>query len=136
MAWTDSLIKLRNYEIEELRKRLAAVLDHRKQLEQKLTALDVEAAQEAAAARANAEAGWYMLGFREGWKLRRAAVETELRTLDAEEKGARDALSEAFEGLKKVEKTAETIAAKAAKVLADRESQQLDEQALRRRIAH
>jgi flagellar FliJ protein len=135
MAWTDSLIKLRNFEIEELRKRLGLILEHRKQLQQKLTALDAEADRETAAAKASAEAGWYLIGFRQGWTQRRAVVEAELRGLDAEEQGARDAISEAFEGLKKVEKTAEAMAAVKAKDLAHRESQMLDEQALRRRTA-
>ncbi len=135
MSWTESLIKLRTFEIEGLRKRLGAVLEVRKQLQQKLTALDAEAAREAAHASANAEAGWYLIGYREGWRRRRAALEAELRTLDGEERGARDALTEAFEGLKKVEKTAETMAARAAKEAAHHESQEMDEQALRRRIA-
>jgi flagellar FliJ protein len=132
MSWTDSLIRLGNFEIDGLRKRLGAILDQRKQLQQRLVALDAEAAREAAHARESAEAGWYLIGFREGWKQRRAAVEAEMRTLAVEEQGARDALIEAFEALKKVEKTAEGIAAKKAKALADKEAQLLDEQALRR----
>ena len=133
MAWTDSLIRLSNYEIEALRKRLAGILDQQNHLRQRLAALDAEAARETTHAKQDAEAGWYLIGFREGWKLRRAAIEAELRTLAVEEQGARDALIEAFEGLKKVEKTAEGMAAAKAKDAAHRETQAMDEQALRRR---
>ncbi len=135
MSWTDSLIRIRNFEIEELRKRLLAVLDRRAALEAELKALDEEARRETAHARADAEAGWYLAGFRVGWNERKARVEGDLRGLSAEEAGARDALSQAFEALKKVEKAAEGIAAAAAKDEARRESQAMDEQALRRRAA-
>lgn len=134
MSWTDSLIRIRNFEIEELRKRLLALLDRRAALEAELNALDDEARRETAHARGDAEAGWYLAGFRVGWKQRRARVEGDLRTLAAEEEGARDALSQAFEALKKVEKAAEGIAAAAAKDEARRETQAMDEQALRRRV--
>ena len=133
MSWTDSLIRIRNFEIETLRKRLMAILDQRAALEQRIVTLDAEFTRETAHAKAHAEAGWYLIGFREGWKQRRARVDVDLRTLEVEERGARDALSEAFEALKKVEKAAEGIAAAAAKDAARRESQAMDEQALRRR---
>lgn len=135
MSWTRSLIRLRNFEIDELRKRLAAVLERRAALEAGLVALDREAAEEAAHARAHAEAGFYLIGFREGWKQRRARVEADLSTLAVEEAGARDALTEAFERLKTVEKVAETMAAAEAKEATRRENQALDELALRRRCA-
>ncbi len=135
MSWTDSLIRIRNFEIEELRKRLLALLDRRAALEAERVALDEEARREEAHARGDAEAGWYLAGFQMGWKQRRARVDADLRALAAEETGARDALSEAFEALKKVEKAAEGIAAAAAKDEARRETQAMDEQALRRRLA-
>ncbi len=135
MSWTDSLIRIRNFEIEELRKRLLALLDRRAALEAELKDLDEEARRESAHARDDAAAGWYLAGFRVGWKQRRTRVEGDLRALAAEEEGARDALSQAFEALKKVEKAAEGIAAAAAKDEARRETQAMDEQALRRRLA-
>ena len=133
MSWMTSLTKLRNFEIEELRKRLQAILDRRAALEGRLTALDSELARELAHAQGDAESGWYLAGFRVGYKQRRALVEADLRALAAEEAGARDALTEAFEALKKVEKISETAAAAKAKTLAQLETQALDEQALRRR---
>jgi len=134
MSWTDSLMRLRNYEIEALRKRLLALLDRRGALEAELKALDEEARREAAHARSDVDAAWCLAAFQEGCKQRRARVEGDLRALDAEEAGARDALSQAFEALKKVEKAAEGIAAATAKDAARRETQAMDEQALRRRV--
>lgn len=133
MRWVASLTKLRNFEIEALRKRLGEILERRSGLEARLRDLDAEAGREADHARGDAQAGWYLVGFRAGWRTRRAAVEAELRTLDAEERGARDALSEAFEALKKVETVGEAAATAEAREQARREGQALDEQALRRR---
>ncbi len=135
MSWTDSLIRIRNFEIEELRKRMMAIQVRRAALEDAIRALDAEGVREMAHARDNADAGWYLIGFREGLKQRRAKIDADLRTLAAEETGARDALSLAFEDLKKVEKAAEGFAATKAKVVAQKEAQALDEQALRRRRA-
>ena len=135
MTWTASLIKLRKFEIDELRKRLSALLERRATLEDQVTALDEEARRETEHAREYAEAGFYLVGFREGWKQRRARVDAELRTLAAEEVGVRDAISDAFEGLKTVEQVADSMAIAEAKVQARRETQALDELALRRRAA-
>jgi flagellar FliJ protein len=134
MSWTDSLIKLRNFEIEGLRKRMMEIVERRTTAEAAIKALELETAREVIYAKQNAEAGWYLIGFREGVKQRRAKLDAELRGIAAEEAGARDALSEAFEGLKKVEKTAANMAAAKAKDLAHRETQAMDEQALRRRV--
>lgn len=133
MSWTRSLIKLRKFEIDELRKRLGSILERRAALEAALVNLDAEAARETAHAREHAEAGFYLIGFREGWKQRRAKVEAELRTLAAEETGARDAIADAFEGLKTVEQVADKMATEEARELRRRETQALDELALRRR---
>lgn len=133
MSWTDSLIRLRNFEIEALRKRLMEIVERRTAAEDQIKGLEIESARELIYAKENAEAGWYLVGFRQGVKQRRAKLEAELRGIAGEEAGARDALSEAFEALKKVEKTAANMAAAKAKDLAHRESQAMDEQALRRR---
>ena len=90
-------------------------------------------AAEAQAAVSNAEAGLYLIGFREGAKLRRERLEAGLRELDAEELGARDALTEAFEALKKYENVVETARVVARKEEGRRETAMLDELGLRKR---
>jgi flagellar export protein FliJ len=133
MTWTSSLIRVRNFEIETLRKRLAAVLEARAALEHCLLALDAEAVSEGRFAGEAGHPAWSLAGWRAGWKLRQAKVLTDLKTLEREEQGCRDALAEAFLELKKVEQVAEAQADAAAKILRSREQAGLDEIALRRR---
>jgi flagellar FliJ protein len=131
MSWAHSLIRIREFEIETLKKRLGAILQSRTQAEMSLAVLDAEAEAETASARADAEAGWYLIGFREGWKLRKAKTLAELKALEMEERGCRDALSDAFTELKKIEQVAQAQAAAAKTVVARRENAALDEIALR-----
>lgn len=133
MSWTASLIRIREFEIETLRKRLKAIQDRRAAHEAALVALEAEVQRELDHAAAHAEAGWYLVGFREGARARRLKIEGEIKACMAEETGARDALQEGFEALKKVEQVAEGMALAARKDEARRESAALDEIALRRK---
>jgi len=135
MKWADSLIRIADYEIEALRKRIGEIVARRAACEMMLESLDREAAAETERARGDAEAGWYLVGFREGWKLRRESALAELAAVQTEEQGARDALTRAFEALKKVEHVAEQARVAAVKVEAARETATLDEMALRRAAA-
>jgi flagellar FliJ protein len=130
--WAQSLIRIADFEIEQLQKRLREIADRRAAIEQRLAALDAEAAAEIAHAQAHAESGWYLIGFREGVKLRREKVEAELKACQLEESGARDALTEAFEAQKKYEQVAENARLLRAAETSRRESAVLDELALRR----
>ncbi len=132
MSWAHSLIRVREFEIETLRKRLGAVMEAKVVAEATIVRLDAEAEAETAHARKDAEAGWYLIGFRDGWKLRRAKATADLKVVQMEEQGCRDALADAFTELKKVEMVAEAQAAAASKVVAKRERAALDEIALRR----
>ncbi len=134
MSWTASLIRIREFEIETLRKRLKAILDRHAASEAALMALETEIQREVAHASAHAEAGWYLVGFREGAKARRVKIEADLRACTVEETGARDALQEGFEALKKVEQVADGMALAAKKEERRRDTQALDEIALRRRV--
>jgi flagellar FliJ protein len=132
MSWAHSLIRIREFEIETLRKRLGVILEAKTNAEMAIAVLDAEAEAETQNARQNAEAGWYLIGFREGWKLRKAKAVSELKGVQMEEQGCRDALSEAFTELKKIEQMAEAQAAAATKLVAKRENAALDEIALRK----
>jgi flagellar FliJ protein len=132
MKAVGSLIRISTFEVEELQKRLATIVDARTQSELKMAVLEAESEMELANARADAEAGWYLVGFREGVKVRRKAIQDTLDSLAAEEEGARDALSEAFEALKKYELVAEGAANAARRETAKRETAALDELGLRR----
>ena len=133
MKWAKSLIRISNHEVETLQKRLADIVARRWAIQAQIDAIEAELAAEAEHAVSNAEAGLYLIGFREGAKLRRTRLEEGLRELDGEELGARDALSEAFEALKKYENVVETARVVARKEEGRRETAMLDELGLRKR---
>jgi flagellar FliJ protein len=135
MSWAQSLIKLSTYEVEVLQKRLGEIADRRQQAEMRLALLEAEGEAEAESIRQDAEAGWYQLGYAEGLRLRKAAVQAEIDAILMEETGARDALAEAFEEQKKYEQVAESIRLRQAKEVVRRETAALDELGLRRAVA-
>jgi flagellar FliJ protein len=132
MKAMGSLIRISTHEVEALQKRLADIVDRRTGAELKLAILEAEGEAEMQNARADAEAGWYMAGFREGLRQRKAAAQAALDALAMEEAGARDALAEAFEALKKYEHLAEASRVAARKEAGRRETAALDELGLRR----
>ena len=130
--WMASLIKLADLEVEMLQKRLRDIADRRVAIELVLESLEMEGREETARATLDASAGWYLVGFREGLKARRARAEADLKVCALEEAGARDALSRAFEEQKKYERLAENARVAAARTVARLETAALDEMALRR----
>ncbi|ATC34400.1 flagellar export protein FliJ [Caulobacter vibrioides] len=130
--WAASLIRISNHEVETLQKRLAEITERRMAAEMRVTLLDAEAEAEAKNAEGDPSAGWYMIGYREGHKRRRADMLVQIEQCQQEEAGARDALSEAFENLKKYEHVAEQAKILAAKKLNAFESAQMDELSIRR----
>lgn len=127
-----SLIRISTHEVEVLQKRLAEIVDRRTAAELKLVVLEAEGEAELLRARQDAEAGWYLVGFREGLKQRKAAVQAEIDSIALEEAGARDALGEVFEALKKYEHVNDAHAAAARKAQDRRDTAALDELGLRR----
>ena len=132
-AWAQSLIRISNYEVETLQKRLAEIAERRANAEIRIAVLDAEAEGERNRARMDAEAGMMLGAYLNGWKARKAQAEGDLSVLDAEEAGARDALTGAFEELKKFEHVAETTRLNQLIALAKRETAAFDELGLRKR---
>ena len=133
--WADSLIRISNHEVETLQKRLADIVERRQTAEMKVATLDAESEAEAMQAQGDVEAGWYMIGFRQGSKIRRDQTLLEIDQILIEEAGARDALSLAFENLKKYEHVAEAAKVAKAKLIGKLETAALDELGLRRAAA-
>ena len=127
-AWAQSLIRISNYEVETLQKRLAEITARRTSAEMRIAVLDAEAEIEQERAREDADAAYL-----NGWKLRKGAAEADVVVIDAEEEGARDALTGAFEELKKFEHVAEMTRLNAAIEAGKRETAAFDELGLRRR---
>jgi flagellar export protein FliJ len=134
-AWAQSLIRISNYEVETLQKRLAEITARRASTEMRLAVLDAEVQIERERARDDASSSQLLQAYLNGWKLRKTAAEMDLDTLDAEEDGARDALTGAFEELKKFEHVAETTRLNALIAAGKRETARFDELGLRRRSA-
>ena len=65
-AWAHSLIRISNYEVETLQKRLAEIVDRRAAAEMRLAVLDAEAEAERDRARADAEAGMMLQAYLNG----------------------------------------------------------------------
>jgi len=131
MSWSDSLIKLATYEVENRQLRLAEIAKRRMDAEIRLAVLVAEGEAEAKHAGLNAEAGWYMAGYAEGLKMRKAAIQAEIDLIAVEERGARDALAQAFEEQKKYEQVAESARMAELKEANRRENAELDEVGMR-----
>lgn len=134
-AWAQSLIRISNYEVETLQKRLAEITARKASAEMRLAVLDAEAEVERERARHDAESGLLLQAYLNGWKARKGAAESDLSDLDIEEEGARDALTGAFEELKKFEHVAETTRLNAILAAGRRETAAFDELGLRRRAS-
>jgi flagellar FliJ protein len=131
MKWAQSLIRIANHEVETLQKRLAEIVTAREVMQMRLAALYAEAEAEQARARVDVEAGFYHLGFLQGWRIRRDRLNAQIADKHAEETGARDALARAFEELKKFEHVAEIARLNAIKEEGRRETAAMDEMGLR-----
>jgi flagellar FliJ protein len=131
MSWTESLIKLASYEVENRQLRLAEIAKRLADAEIRLAVLEAEGEAEAKHAGQNAEAGWYLAGYTAGLKVRKAALQAEIDAIQAEERGARDALAQAFEEQKKYEQVAESARAAEVKETRRRENAELDEVGMR-----
>ena len=131
-TWAQSLIRISNYEVETLQKRLAEITTRRASAEMRLAVLDAEAEVERERGRHDTDAGMLLSAYLTGWKARKDAAEADLTVLDAEEAGARDALTAAFEELKKFEHVAEITRLNRLAAAAKRETAAFDELGLRR----
>jgi len=132
-AWAQSLIRLTNYEVETLQKRMAEIAARRADAEMKMVMLDAEAEAERLNASRDPQHGFMLRAYMNGWKLRRAEAEGMVEALLREEEGARDALTSAFEELKKFEHVAEVSRINARIAANRRESAACDEMGLRRK---
>jgi flagellar export protein FliJ len=134
-TWAQSLIRISNYEVETLQKRLAEINDRKARTEMRLAMLEAEAEGEQDRARQDVDAAMMLRAYLNGWKQKKAAVQADVAAIEAEEEGARDALTSAFEELKKFEHVAETTRLNALLAAGKRETAAFDEMGLRRRNA-
>ncbi len=132
MKWADSLIRIATHEVETLQKRVAEITERRTACEMRLAMMHAEAEDETQRARTDPEAGWYQAGYMKGWRVMREQLVEQIAALGVGEAGARDALSRAFEELKKFEHVAEVARLAETKEQARREGAAMDEMGLRK----
>ena len=132
-AWAQSLIRISNYEVETLQKRLAEVAARKAEAEMRVAVLDAEVEIERENARLDPASGLMLQAYLKGWALKKADAESVVVAIGAEEEGARDALTSAFEELKKFEHVAEATRLSKLLAAAKRETAAFDEMGLRRR---
>ncbi|MDE2487916.1 MAG: flagellar FliJ family protein [Alphaproteobacteria bacterium] len=132
MSWSQSLIKLATYEVETRQKRLAEIRDRKAVAEMKLAMLEAEGLAEMARGDAEPVAGLYRAAFMTALRERKAAAQAEIRAIEMEEQGARDALAGAFEEQKKYEQVAEQARLLELKARSRRETAAMDELGLRK----
>lgn len=131
MSWSESLIKLATYEVENRQLQLAEIARRLSDAERRLAVLSAEGEAEARHAGQDAEAGWYHAGYADGLRIRKAALQTAIDAIRTEERGARDALAQAFEEQKKYEQVAENARLAGVKEANRRENAELDEVGMR-----
>ena len=131
LKWADSLIRISKHEVETLQKRVGEITERRVAAERRLQAKQAEAEAEAERARTDPEAGWFHATYMKGWRVQREQLMQHIAAIQDEETGARDALSKAFEELKKFEHVAEVARLADVRELAKRESAAMDEMGLR-----
>jgi flagellar FliJ protein len=127
MSWSESLIKLATYEVENRQLQLAEIARRLADAETRLAVLCAEGEAEAKHARLDASAGWYHIGYADGLRIRKAALQVEIDAIQMEERGARDALAQAFEEQKKYEQVAENARVAERKQTNRRDNAELDE---------
>jgi flagellar FliJ protein len=130
--WAQSLIKLSNYEVETLQKRLSEIAEQKSQVEMKLAVLQAQGEAEQAAAAQDPVNGWQIVHYMRALGVRMDGVRHELHLVEVEERGVRDALAQAFETQKKYEQVAEQAQILATKKAGRIEAAQMDELGLRK----
>ena len=134
-AWAQSLIRISNYEVETLQKRLAEVAGRRQDAEMKLTMMEARVEAERMGTPSDPQSRMMLHAFLQGFKQRKIEAEAEIAAIAVEEEGARDALTAAFEELKKFEQVAENTRLQKLLEANKRETAAFDEMGLRRRAA-
>ena len=131
MSWQDSLIRIANYDVEMRQQQLAEIMGRLADAQTRLRVMTAEGEAEAKRAATDPEAAWHHAAYVAGLRIRKAAVLAEIDAIQTEERGARDALSVAFEEQKKYEQVAENYRTAAAKEVRRKENAELDEVGMR-----
>lgn len=134
MNRTDTLLRLKRFRVDEMKRRISTIDTMRANLERKLADLDEDVAREKQRA-ADSDIGRLAFPtFLRSIEARRENLRTTLKEIEREYENAQNDLNAAFQDLKALESAAELQAKRLAEIEARRAQSRLDELALVRHL--
>ena len=134
MNRTDSLLRLKRFRVDEMKRRIAAIEGMRADLEHKLHDLDDNVTREKQRAGDSDIGRLAFPSFLRSIEVRRENLRTTLKEMEREYAAAQIDLSSAFQDLKSLELATEQQAKRAEEVQTRRQQSRLDEMALVRHL--
>jgi flagellar FliJ protein len=134
MNRTDTLLRLKRFRVDEMKRRIAAIDAMKADLERKLADLDDNVAREKQRAGDSDIGRLAFPSFLRSIEARRENLRTTLKEIEREHAAAMLDLSDAFQDLKSLEVATEQQAKRLAEMQARRAQARLDEMALVRHL--
>ena len=134
MNRTDTLLRLKRFRVDEIKRRIASIEAMKADLERKLADLDDNVAREKQRAGDSDIGRLAFPSFLRSIDARRENLRTTLKEIEREQSAALAALSSAFQDLKSLEVATEQQAKRLAEMQARRAQARLDEMALVRHL--
>lgn len=134
MNRTDTLLRLKRFRVDEIKRRIAAIHAMQADLERKLSDLDDNVARERQRAGDSDIGRLAFPSFLRSIEVRRENLRTTLKEMEREHVVAQLDLSNAFQDLKSLELATEQQAKRAEEVQTRRSQSRLDEMALVRHL--
>jgi flagellar FliJ protein len=134
MNRTDTLLRLKRFRVDEMKRRIASIEAMRVDMERKLTDLDDSVAREKQRAGDSDIGRLAFPSFLRAIDARRENLRTTLKEIEREQAAAQLDLTDAFQDLKALEIAAEQQAKRVAEMQTRRSQARLDEMALVRHL--
>jgi flagellar protein FliJ len=134
MTRTDTLLRLKRFRVDEMKRRIASIDAMKADLERKLTDLDDNVAREKQRAGDSDIGRLAFPSFLRSIEARRENLRTTLKEIEREYTAAQQDLTDAFQDLKSLEVATEQQAKRLAEMQARRAQARLDEMALVRHL--
>jgi flagellar export protein FliJ len=134
MNRTDTLLRLKRFRVDEMKRRMASIESMKADLEKKLSDLDDNVAREKQRAGDSDIGRLAFPSFLRSIEIRRENLRTTLRDIEKEYAAAQLDLTNAFQDLKSLEFATEQQAKRLAEIQARRNQARLDEMAMVRHL--
>jgi flagellar export protein FliJ len=134
MTRTDTLLRLKRFRVDEMKRRIASIEAMKADLERKLTDLDDNVAREKLRAGDSDIGRLAFPSFLRSIDARRDNLRTTLKEIEREQAAAHNNLSDAFQDLKSLEVATEQQSKRLSEMQARRAQARMDEMALVRHL--